>query len=1337
MSTTCIKLKEMSGSDLSALVTAVGQFNEANEPFETYVERLRLTFRVAKVEEDLQKEAFLAVVGPKTYGVIKDLVSPEKPTDKSLDELISVLERHLSPQPLVIAERFQFHNRVQGENEDVGAFTLALRKLSSTCDFGSFLDQALRDRFVCGLKDHSIQKKLLSEPKELTFSRAAEIAQGMEAAAKKARDLHGGHAPSGAQAHEEVHHMDKEKGSKKTGPCFRCGGENHQAANCKFKNAVCFKCNLKGHVAKKCRTKQTEKAGKKPRNAPTKQGMYELYSVSNTKKNPYEVKMKLNGKEVVMQLDTGAATTVITKKTYDENFAHEHLESSEVTLTGFSGTPIPVVGTMKVRARYQDQEHEVSVLVVDVEARRPNLMGRDWLELFKLDWSTINMLDDGIWTQYPEVFQKGKGPIKSFKVEIKLKPGASPCFHKTRNVPYAIKGKVNEELDRLVKEGVLKPVNSSEWASPVVTVVKPDGSLRLCGDYKVSVNKWAEVGTYPLPTVQDLFAKIKGKVFSKLDLSQAYLQCELTEESKKLLVINTSRGLLQPERLPYGVSQAPELFQKVMDQALQGLEGVLVYLDDILVASSSVEEHKKDLCKVMERLREYNITLNGTKCELFKRELNYLGHKITEEGIHPTEEKIQAIRNMKRPEDVKELQSMLGIVNFYRRFLPNLSTKLQPLNKLLQKEVCWKWTKDCEKVFQQLKTALTEKDVLVHYDGDKPLKLSCDASAYGLGAVISHVMKDGAERPIAFASRTMTSAEKNYAQVEREGLSIVFGLKKFHQYVYGRPFTLVTDHQALTNLLGPHTGVPPLAAARMQRWALMLAAYSYKIEYRRSDLHGNADALSRLVKGADGTEEGQVEEDEAVFSVVQDLPLTAQEIKEETRRDRTLGKVNECVMSGWESEDISDDMQPYYTRREELSVEDGCILWGRRVVIPPKFRAQLLQELHEEHPGVGRMKALARSYLWWPGLDGDIEAQVRSCTPCQVTRQDPAEAPLIPWEWPERVWQRVHLDFAEKGGQQFLLAVDSHSKWLEVFMMPDIKTGRTLDALRSMFARYGVPEVVVTDNGPTFTSAEFGDFMRMNGVRHKRTPPYHSASNGQVERCVRTLKESLSRSELSGEKRTLRHRLDNFLFAYRNTPHTVTGKTPAELFLRRAPRTRLSLLKPSLKPQVEKKQEQQKTSHDGKQPKLREFQSGQPVLVRNHRSDQRVTWVPGIIMCRKGPHTYLCRVHGRIRYVHVNHLRQDPSRQVDTEDDDREEPYPVLDRGQVASAAAVPEPELTNADEERRMTDGSDAGGDNPAATHPPPSPAPPVSPAPAVRRSGRPSRPPERLIEISAMAFG
>ncbi|XP_043229036.1 uncharacterized protein K02A2.6-like [Amphibalanus amphitrite] len=254
--------------------------------------------------------------------------------------------------------------------------------------------------------------------------------------------------------------------------------------------------------------------------------------------------------------------------------------------------------------------------------------------------------------------------------------------------------------------------------------------------------------------------------------------------------------------------------------------------------------------------------------------------------------------------------------------------------------------------------------------------------------------------------------------------------------------------------------------------------------------------------------------------------------------------------------------------------------------------------------------------------------------------------------------------------------------------MADIKTARTVEALRSLFARFGVPEVVVTDNGPTFTSSEFSDFLKRNGVKHKRTPPYHSASNGQVERCVRTLKENLLKNEVSGEKRTLRHQVDSFLFAYRNTPHTVTGKTPAELFLRRAPRTRLSLLKPNLKAQVEKMQEQQKASHDGKDMKLREFTARQPVFVRNCRSDQRVTWVPGIVLCRKGPHTYLCRVHGRVRFVHVNHLRHDPSRREEAHEETvgRPSPPPVLERRE---SAAEPDRSVTTRDPDRVYPDES------------------------------------------------
>ena len=396
------------------------------------------------------------------------------------------------------------------------------------------------------------------------------------------------------------------------------------------------------------------------------------------------------------------------------------------------------------------------------------------------------------------------------------------------------------------------------------------------------------------------------------------------------------------------------------------------------------------------------------------------------------------------------------------------------------------WTKECEEAFQRSKSELMAGRVLVPYDEKRKLILACDASPYGVGAVILHIMDDGQERPIAFASRTLTKSERNYSQIEKEALAIVFGVRKFHKYLYGRTFHLYTDHKPLLTILGQKTAVPTLAAARMQRWAVILQAYSYQVEYRPSTKHGNADALSRLPCNNPPLKE---EAELYFFSGLEELPVDAKDISRETRRDPVLARVLNYTLTGWPNYVSSEELKPYFTRRHELTADQGCVLWGMRVIIPPSLRNRLLEELHEEHPGVVAMKSIAGSYIWWPNLDAEIELIVKSCEVCQAVRKAPPSAPLYPWRWPTRVWQRVHIDFAEKDGNYFLGLIDSHSKWIEVAHMRSTTAQSTIDQMRLWFAAYGLPEEVVSDNGPQIISQDFTNFLKQNGVNQTLVPP--------------------------------------------------------------------------------------------------------------------------------------------------------------------------------------------------------------------------------------------------------
>lgn len=302
---------------------------------------------------------------------------------------------------------------------------------------------------------------------------------------------------------------------------------------------------------------------------------------------------------------------------------------------------------------------------------------------------------------------------------------------------------------------------------------------------------------------------------SKLNLSQAYQQLLLEEESKKYTTINTHQGLYRYNRLPYSIALAPALFQKTMDTILQGIPRVFCYLDDILVTGVDDAEHVKNLEEVFRRLKHHGLCLKQAKCEFMQSAIDYLGYRIDAHSLHAIPYKLEAITHASEPQNVVQLRSFLGLLNYYGKFIPNLATPIHPLNQLLHEDVTWKWDSECAQAFAMAKQVLTSSKVLVHYDPTLPITLAGDASAYGIGAVISHTLPDGTEHPIAFASRTLTSSEDNYAQPEKEALSLVFGIKQFHQYLYEQNFTLVTDHKPLLAILGPKKDVPSLAAARI------------------------------------------------------------------------------------------------------------------------------------------------------------------------------------------------------------------------------------------------------------------------------------------------------------------------------------------------------------------------------------------------------------------------------------------------------------------------------------------------------------------------------------------
>ena len=504
-------------------MTTVGQLHEfcpESESLTAYVERVELFFTANDIAAQKKVPVFLSAVGGTTYGLLRNLLAPTSPKDKSFDEIVKVLKAHFEPKPVVIAERFHFHRRDQAPAETVAVYVAELRRLATTCDFGDYLDQALRDRFVCGLRSEAIQKSLLSET-ELDFVRAVKVAQGMEAAHKNTQTLKGPEPTVGKV--EKVTQSPKSAGYRKAAVhsgekpnCYRCGRTGHLPQECGFKEAVCYNCRRKGHLAKVCRSPKTgfQRGGSRQRmkwistQLAESQEMEEeqfVHQIGSSATPPYQVQLTVNNKPVIMEVDTGAAVSLMSYKTYQKLFASVPLEKTTVKLSTFTSESIPVVGQMTVDVRYGSQRGAHQLYIV--KGSGPSLLGRDWLQSIRLNWASIKTLTTynsqltlhQVVQKYAEVFRPGLGTLCKFKAHLKLKEGACPRFFRPRPVPFALKEAVEKEIERLEKSGSLQRVEHSDWASPIVPVPKKDGTLRLCGDFKVSLNGALEVDQYPLP----------------------------------------------------------------------------------------------------------------------------------------------------------------------------------------------------------------------------------------------------------------------------------------------------------------------------------------------------------------------------------------------------------------------------------------------------------------------------------------------------------------------------------------------------------------------------------------------------------------------------------------------------------------------------------------------------------------------------------------------------------------------------------------------------------------------------------------------------------------------
>ncbi|PAA77815.1 hypothetical protein BOX15_Mlig019617g10 [Macrostomum lignano] len=1062
-------------------------------------------------EEKQVTDLFLARAGINAVRSVSIMAKPKNIEDMTFKDIKKMIIGRLQPKKkLVIAERTRFMSQRQLSTESAQQFAERLRDAAKHCEFDklnekdckqSAEDDLIQTLLISGLCDHSQRTKTLEHIQSsenpvtldtcLQYIQQLELIQSYSSSDRSAEAREPSRSSETAESSTPVASIDRNRNSG--AQCRSCGLQ-HQPGKCPAFGKTCNKCHRRNHFAAVCRSSAKSKSVAPAHEIDTSEcEQAGIYTIVGNESGSGSIKTVLiEGKPFKMQLDSGSGASIIPINFW-RSLGEPKLRKSKLRLRQFDGTVIRTRGCFTALIEVGRQIACADVTVTEC-TKEHGLIGTDVLD-FKLDTATVNQVERS---------SKPLGKLKGFRARVLLRENAQPSFFDARPLPIHLKPLVVAKLRTMIDAGILEPVppGGSSWASPIVVVRKADGDLRICSDYKVGVNPKICSDAYPLPNIEQAFSALAGmKHFAIVDLTNAYNQIELDEASREILTINTPLGLLRWTRMPYGVKTASAQFQAAMEATVGGaVSNLVIYQDDMCVGATTADELDSKVRDLLRALSDAGMSINEKKCVFRSTEISFLGYCIAADGVRPDRKLVEKILGVSTPASKKELESFLGMTVYYSRYIKSYSEKTEPLTELRSKKVAFHWGPRQQKAFDELKQALAASPVVRIFDARKRTTLTTDASEKAIAAILSQD-----EHPVMYLSRRLTPAERNYSNIEREALAVVWATQRARHFLLGSKFVLQCDHQPLEFIFSPSRELPKVTSARIMRWALQLSAFDYEISYIKGSCIPHVDALSRIeFKEGDGDD---CQESFVHWTETEVLKL--EQIRDATDNDPVLASVKRRIRSNaWNN--CSAAERPYKAVRQQLSVENGVVCLRDLVVPPSRLRQDVLRAAHgDSHCGALATRNRLKLEAWWPGHCEDVENFVKQCQRCAEIRPMPART-CHTWPAEDGPWRRVHMDHAHVPGFGLLLiVVDAFSGWPEAVPVADKSATTVIKVLRLIFSRLGVPHTLVADNAPEFRDQQLHEWLKKIGCSPMHSPPYHPQSNGCAERMVQTVKKGL------------------------------------------------------------------------------------------------------------------------------------------------------------------------------------------------------------------------------------